>query len=164
MDTLSFSVVRYSCVHCRSRSGRARRRQWQWPVHGWYCWSRCFRAVFPFSVGRPLLPGFMQFLDKAFSLPVRATTGFMVQCRSVRLCSSWTRLVTCPVVFQRPVPRSRQCFRLEAPQLQCIFNVVDFPVGATRLPSCADAAGSPAAHGPDSAEYAFSLAVLGQGC
>ena len=50
-------------------------------------------AVFPFIVGRPVLPGFM---------PVYATTGFLVQ--TVQKVVQFLDKFLSPVVVQRQVP------------------------------------------------------------
>ena len=41
----------------------------QYDSRSCYCWLRCFHTLFPLVVGRPLLPGFMQVLDKITRCP-----------------------------------------------------------------------------------------------
>ena len=121
-------------------------------MHGWWCWLRCFRDVFPLVVGRPQLPGFTQFLHKAVGCPfMQRQVSWSRQYRSVCSCSSWTRLWACllsacqalVVTVPKTVAVSQLQFfevydrcrhRLEVPQLQFIFKVVDFTLVVTRLP------------------------------
>ena len=154
----------------------------------------------PFDCRQALSPGFMQFLDKAVRCPfMHRQVLWSRQCRSLCSRSSWTRLWTCSlsacqalvVTLPKTVAVSQLQFcvfcdrcvvqdgvrhRLELPQLQFIFKVVDFPVVAMRLPSCfvhggrypccTDAAGRFALgiwtlfHGPGSGSHLFGTRCL----
>ena len=59
------SIPRLWCAHRRLR---------QWHVQGWLYWLRCFRAVFSLIVGRPVLLGVMEFLDRVVRCPLRNDT------------------------------------------------------------------------------------------
>ena len=51
-------------------AGMNQKDSYQWPVLGSYCWCRCFRAVFRFIVGRPVLPGIIHILDHSVRCPL----------------------------------------------------------------------------------------------
>ena len=59
------SIPRLWCAHRRLR---------QWNFHGWFYCLRCFRAVFSLIVGRPVLPGIIEVLDRVVRCPLRNDT------------------------------------------------------------------------------------------
>ena len=102
----------------------------QWYVHGWYCWLRCFSAVFSSVVGRPVLPGFLQLLDRVVHCPFTQRQASMVQAAQMYVFVQFLNKVgDLPVVplerfwSLRQVPWSRQCKlsgSAAVPQLQFI--------------------------------------------
>ena len=99
--------LRSSSPRCCSWAVMYQKDSYQWPVHGWFCWLRYLRAVFPFIVGRPCVafPGQVVLARRC------ATTGAgsgpdSAQRRPWRLHrrSFWTRLWSF-----RQVSWSRQC-------------------------------------------------------
>ena len=113
--------------------------------HGRRC---CFHAVFPFIVGRPVLPSVYTAWTIAGSavlgqvvLARRCTTPGAVYVRAVR---SVARGDTTGVVLGRGLGHYDKCRGLDSAQLQVLFKIVDFlivalrqfPVVLVRLPSC----------------------------
>ena len=85
-----------SCMRRRVRvvqncagSGHARRRQWQWQVHGFFA-GYASHAVFVLSVGRPVMPGIM--------------VGTLISRRRDSTDAVLGLVVIAPVVMQRQVP------------------------------------------------------------
>ena len=101
---------------------------YRWPVHGWYCWLWCSRAVFPFSCRQALL-------DKLVSpVVVQRQVSVLV----------WTVLRVARgdstgAILGRSYGHYDKCRapdsanRLEVPQLQLMYNVVFTPVVAQSL-------------------------------
>ena len=92
----------------------ARRRHWQWHVHGWFCWFDAVRAVFPSLVGRPMASLCFRIQRNAWT-PVTELANFH---------DSRLAVVGCV----------QNCgFSAVFPQLQLINKVVDIPVFMQRL-------------------------------
>ena len=147
------SVVRPKMLD--TLAGKNQKDSYQRPVLGSYCWSWCFCTVFPFIVGRPVLPGIM---------PVYATTGFLV--RTVQKVVQFLDKLFSPVVVQRQVPelvRRLVTCPLWALMVQTVLKSVVIPqVQFLDKVTVMPVAGF---HGPDSTEARGDStgAVLGQG-
>ena len=146
-------------------------------LHGLRC---CFHAVFPFIVGRPVLPSVYTAWTIAGSsvlgqvvLARRCTTPSAVYVRAVR---SVARGDTIGAVLGRGLGHYDRCRGLDSAQLHVLFKVVDFLIVALRqfpvvlvrtpqlfflggrCPCCADATGCFLARGSS------TDAVIGQVC
>ena len=93
------SVVRPKMLD--TLAGMNQKDSYQWPVLGSYCWCRCFRAVFRFVVGRPVLPG-MHILDHSVRCP--QSNGRFPGPDSAEGGAVLEQVILIPVVVQRQVP------------------------------------------------------------
>ena len=66
-------------------------------MHGWYSWFRCFRAVYSLIVGRPVLPGIMEFLDRVVRCPLCNGTPHGPDSADVRVLAVLVKIGDSPV-------------------------------------------------------------------